>query len=115
MYELGAKFGAHRCNHRLTFSHFGDEWFHVGALMASYYRVIKVDLNVDPSSIIEASRIGYFAAQERHYGEIYHDIDKAKLQRFYNHFGGKSAVLSAWDELTKDTCMQDWVVYERAS
>lgn len=110
MHEKGAKFGAHKANYRWVYSHFGDEWFHVGQLMSCYYDLVKVNLNYDPNSEMSAARFGYFAAQERSYGEIYHETDKAKLRRFYNHFGGKDAVLAAWDKLTENTCMQNWEI-----
>jgi len=97
----GAKLGAHRANYRSGFTHYGDEWFHVGNLMAFYYRLEKGQpFNED--SELEMSRLGYFFKMEEQYpGSV--------LSKLSNYNQLKDKAIVAWERLVKDTCMANWI------
>lgn len=106
-----AKFGAHEAKYVGSHSHYGDEWFHVGNLMSYYHHVESGSIDcVSSGSQLDKSRLGYFAVMEDSYGEIYPASYKASLDRFYQRLGGRDQCRSAWNELTKDTCMMDWKI-----
>lgn len=102
-----AKMGAHKVNHRHVFTHYGDGWFHVGNLMVYYYRVEAGDAGgLDPDSMLDKSRLGYFVSQRERYGSsIYTDAINRNLDRLYLAIGGEQAALEAWQELVKGTCL----------
>lgn len=108
-YEAGAKMGMHRASYVGSHSHYGDGWFHVGALFGIYHHVEARNFSaVKPDSEFDKARIGYFAAIERDTEVSFPREFGEALVGFYEWCGGKAAALEAWDRLTKGTCMEDW-------
>jgi hypothetical protein len=107
----GAKQAVHQASYVGTHSHYGKEWFHVGNLM-KYYHLVESNRieTVSSTSELDKSRLGYFAFQEDLYGDIYPNVVKKNLQRFYDHLGGRDACLEAWGRLIKNTCMENWKI-----
>lgn len=105
--KAGAKMGVHKADHRHGYTHYGDGWFHVGNLMAYYYRVETGNAKgLDPDSVVDKSRLGYFVYQRERYGSsIYTDTINVNLVLLCGFVGGERAALKAWQELIKGTCL----------
>jgi hypothetical protein len=104
-----AKLAVHKALYVGTHSHYGDEWFHVGALMRHYHLIESKKLGqVSVESPFDKARLGYFIFQEEIYGDIYPGNIKQNLEAFYTKLGGKDSCLTAWKELIKGTCMEGW-------
>lgn len=73
IHNSGAKMGTHKAGYKLTYSHFGPEWFHVGNLMKYYYIMENMDLSkLDLESDIDTSRIGLLLEQRNKYGRDFY-------------------------------------------
>lgn len=104
-----AKMAAHKVSYRGSHSHYADDFFHVGHLFSYYNYVETNQINrFSPDSEFDLQRLGYFAAQERSYGECYHEDFKNSLHAIYNHVGGVERALDAWDKHTLGTVMEGW-------
>lgn len=106
VFDHGGKMGVHEAKYRGVWSHYEKGWFHVGNLMAFYYKIAQEQ---DLSSLAkdELARVGYFYAQRDLYGK---QIYPPKVQSF---LGAQSKTLvenarEAWYELTVGTCMENW-------
>lgn len=114
IHERKAKMGAHYADYRLTYSHHGPGWFHVGNLFAYYNRLEEQVPRFVLDSELDMSRLGYFYAQRNTYGRgaypegpgIYPDGIEAKLDLIQDDIADKA--LLAWKRLTSDTCMENW-------
>lgn len=100
--DLRSKIGVHKREARLTYSHKGEGWFHVGNLTQYYNILEKADLHLlKLDSEIDKARIGFFAYQRHKYGsEIYSDFINLYLDQAIKLFGGESEVREAWNKLT---------------
>ena len=98
IFESGAKMGVHKRESKLTYSHYGKGWFHIGNLMKYYYVLENRDLNVlSKDSIIDMSRIGYFLAQRKKFGnEIYTEHINKNLNLAIEKLGGENIVYQAY-------------------
>lgn len=101
IYEAGAKIGVHNREARLTYSHKGDGWFHVGNLTQYYNILDKGELHLlHLDSKIDKARIGYFVDQRNKYGkEVYSEYVNLYLDQAVKVFGGESVVLESWNKL----------------
>jgi hypothetical protein len=107
-FEKGFKMGTRKCNYRGTYTHFGDGWFHVGALMSYYYRleILNPD-GLDVKSSTDMARIGYFIVQRNIFGkDIYSERINSNLNVICLLLGGENIPLNAWNEHIKGTCME---------
>ncbi len=109
--RLGGKIGARHAHYRGIYTHFGREWFHVGNLVAYFYMIEgNWPDKLNPDSLVDLCRIGYFLAEQACYGpEIYSDTFRQNLARVVERMGGSARCLAHWQELTLDTCMEHWV------
>tara|TARA_Y100000310_G_scaffold241139_1_gene245045 strand:- start:2268 stop:3122 length:855 start_codon:yes stop_codon:yes gene_type:complete len=104
IHDKGCKMGAHRANHRMSYTHFGPEWFHVGNLMRYYYFVEAGAMkNFSTDSSLDMSRLGFFLFQEEIYGpgSFHDDLASVPIET-------QVQAREAWAQLTEGTCMQDW-------
>ncbi len=101
VYDSHAKIGVHKREARLTYSHKGDGWFHVGNLTQYYNILDKGDIHLlNLVSEVDKARIGYFAYQRNRYGkEIYSEFVNLYLDQAIKLFGGEDSVLDAWNKL----------------
>lgn len=108
--QHGAKFGSHRANYRWDYTNWGREWWHIGHIFEKY-STIESGQSYDKynsESEFDMFRAGFFAAQERIYGDIYPEPFRQRVHQFYEYFGGKQAVLNCWDIIVSGTCMENW-------
>lgn len=101
IYDTKAKIGVHKREARLTYSHRGDGWFHIGNLTQYYNILDSGNLHrLNPESEIDKARIGFFVAQRERYGkDIYSDFVNLYLMQASNLYGGDDSVLEAWKQL----------------
>ncbi len=112
VYKNKAKIGAHKCKYMWNYTNYGMEWFHIGHLMEKYL-TIESGQNLtkyNSQSSFDQFRIAYFVAQEEIYGHrIYQDNTiRNNLERLYEYMGSREYLLSIWNEITKETCMENW-------
>lgn len=103
IFDAKGKMGVHYREARLTYSHKGKGWFHIGNL-TQYYNILDGGEmhRLNPESEIDKARIGFFVFQRNRYGkEIYSDFVNIYLIQAANLFGGEEAVLESWDKLSK--------------
>lgn len=101
MSQKGFSLGAHYCNYKLRYSHYGPEWFHMGNLMGCYGRIETGNFHeFDVNSSIEASRLGF----------MYLDNPSLPGLDTALHLFGKQRCLDEWTQLAKGTCMENWNV-----
>lgn len=103
VYDTKAKIGIHKREARLTYSHKGSGWFHVGNL-TQYYNILEHGEmhRLDLKSEIDKARIGYFLAQREKYGqEIYSNYINLYLDQAIQLFGGEKSVLNSWNKLSQ--------------
>jgi len=105
-YDLGAKMGSHKAEYRRTYSHFGDGWFHVGALMIwhNYLEENKLD-RFNSESFMDMSRLGYFFAHESVYPGEFPLIISTRLKILKDK---EAKAKEAWSSLTSGTCLENW-------
>lgn len=109
MVREGAKLGAHKAEYRLRYSHFGDEWFHVGNLMHYYYKIERGDLSFSPDSELDMSRLGYFNSTVRaKFKQWFGPVTNTVRLPIANEHGNYERSLEAWDNLISGTCMENW-------
>jgi len=103
IFGTGVKVGVHRRVSRLTYSHKGEGWFHIGNLTQYYNILDKGDLHLlNFSSEIDKARIGYFTYQRNRYErEIYSEFVNLYLDQAIKLFGGEASVLDAWNKLSQ--------------
>lgn len=112
-YEAGAKMGMHRANYVGTHSHWGEEWFHVGALFGLYHHIEAGNTGaVRADSEFDKARLGYFVAAGENFGLEAGAGFGARfvdsLKGFWDKCGGETECLAAWKQLAKGTCMEEW-------
>lgn len=97
------KIGVHKRESRLTFSHKGEGWFHMGNLTQYYNILDRGDLHLlNLVSEVDKARIGFFIFQRNRYGEkIYSEFVNLYLTQAAKLFGGEEVVLEAWNNLYK--------------
>lgn len=100
------RFGAHAANYRLTYSHFGEGWFHVGSLFAYHYRLEHANPQFHSDSELDLSRLGYFMHEHARNGTTYPAVVEQNLERFSDETLIKAC--EAWERLTEGTCMEDF-------
>jgi hypothetical protein len=108
IHGLGGKFGHRVTKYRDQLCHIGKEWFHVGALMRTYYIIEEADWSkLNRNSPRDKFTVGYFAAQQRFHGDIscYPQHLRNNVRHAYKMFGGYAECLESWDEWTKDSIM----------
>ena len=101
--EAKTKIGVHEREARLTYSHKGEGWFHIGNL-TQYYNILDGgELHrLDSKSEIDKARIGFFVFQRERYGkEIYSEFVNLYLNNAAKLFGGEKEVLASWNRLYK--------------
>lgn len=103
VWDTHCKIGIHKREARLTYSHKGNGWFHLGNLTQYYYILDGGELHrLNPVSEVDKARIGFFAYQRKRFGEgIYSSHVNAYLDAAIKMFGGEKEVLDFWNELTK--------------
>jgi hypothetical protein len=108
LHENGEKMGAHKAKYRLIYTHYGDEWFHWGNLMAYYYRLERRQ-PFSPESKLDMSRLGYFLKQDEYYGPTH----PQKVDSYLNELEDKyrEQAIEAYTELVKDTCLDRWSIW----
>ena len=99
--DTHAKIGVHHREARLTYSHKGKGWFHMGNLTQYYNLLDKGEIHLlKTDSEIDKARIGFFAFQRECFGkEIYSEYVNLYLDKAIELFGGKDSVLDSWYEL----------------
>lgn len=106
IHSNGAKMGTKKRECRTTYSHFGDEWLHIGNLMKYYYIVESYDISniykYDPVGLI---RIGYFLAHEKKYGKTFPEYLCQSYRSIANKMG-KESVEKAWKDFIGGTCLE---------
>jgi len=110
--RTGARLGTHSCKYKLSFSHFGPGWFHVGNLMGTHIaleKMIKVERKFNPESRMNMARLGYFIVQRDIYGkDIYPKYINGNLNQIIKMVGGRQIAIDAWEQLVSGTCMEHW-------
>lgn len=105
----GAKMGTHEAKYVGTHSHYGEEWFHVGALMQFYYYVESGAVDkFNEASTFDMARLGYFLDTETKFPGSLPDRYKANIAKIMNKLTNKDAPISAWKGLTSGTCIETW-------
>lgn len=70
--DLGGKFGIHDCDYRLTYTHVGPGWLHIGNLVAFNYALENGDQGkFDPESRLAMARLGFFFQETNKFGNCY--------------------------------------------
>ena len=102
IYDLRTKIGVHKREARLTYSHKGDGWFHIGNLTQYYNILDRGDLHLlNLESEVDKARIGFFHYQRHRYGkEIYSEFVNLYLDQAVKLFGGEEVVREAWNKLS---------------
>lgn len=109
IFESGANVGAHYSNYVGMHSHFGEEWFHVGALMQFYHHLESGNVSkISKESTFDMSRIGYFLFMEDVYGDILPQNIKRSISSIINDAGNRDEPLKHWRDLVSGTCMTSW-------
>jgi hypothetical protein len=112
IYDSEAKMGSKKRTCRSGYSHFGQEWFHVGNLMKYYYALETADMTkVNRESEIDIARIGYFIAHDEKYPNSFPGYLKQSYMGFA-HWMGMEKVKKVWKEYIKDTCLEYQNYYE---
>lgn len=97
IHELGAKMGTIQKEGTLIYSHYGKGWFHVGNLMAYYYKVEALDSRAFNDTELDMSRLGYFLDQRNIFGR---EIYSPQINDFLDSVPSETA-LEAWNNLKK--------------
>ena len=102
IYQTRSKMGAHKAEYRLTYSHCGPEWFHVGNLMKYYYAMEKLDFtDIKFDSAIDLSRIGLLLAQRNDFGRSVYSHDFNISLDMLVQQKGEQFFLEKWNQLYK--------------
>lgn len=98
LYDKGVKLGVKKREFKLTYSHYGPGWFHVGNLMAYYYMIENLDMSkLNRDSELDQSRIGYFLTQG------WGDLPVLKNLEIIASTMGKESCIQAWNKLYVST------------
>jgi hypothetical protein len=97
MVDKGIKMGVKKRKSVYPYSHYGEGWFHMGALMSYYYKVEDMNLDLDPNSKIDQERIGYFLYQRERFGDYAPHI--MTNLRYITELMGEEKCLKAFKDL----------------
>ena len=103
--DLKAKMGVRRRTCRYTYSHFGDEWFHMGALMSWYYKLEDGNINMTYSAV-DLSRLAYFWIQSRIFGRGIYSDNVYQTLKMMVEIAGEERLLGQWRSLVTGTCLE---------
>lgn len=100
--NTNTRIGIHFREARLTYSHKGEGWFHIGNLTQYYNILDRADFHLlHPDSEIDKARIGFFVYQRNRYGEeIYTTFINLYLTQAAKLFGGEEEVEKSWIKLS---------------
>lgn len=104
------KIGAHYANHRMTYTHFGDEWFHIGNLMQYIFALEQNNIYFfKKDSDIDKSRLGFIQHHNTKYPNLANDNINKNLKLAIDYVGGQTEVDISYGKLIKNTIMEDYL------
>lgn len=111
--QKGFKMGAHKTNFGVEERFWNNELFHVSNLTYYYNKIGTGDVSsLKTDNKLDVFKMGYFAAQERYYGNVYPQNIARTLEQAYQQLGGKQRCLDEWDKEVAHTCMKGWTKYD---
>ena len=109
-YDNGSKMGVRSANFKYGWTHYGEEWLHMGNHFNYYDKIQTNDItSLKPDREYDVAKIGYFLAQKVHFGSgIYSELINNNLKTICNHLGGEQNVIDGWNTFVEGTTMNKW-------
>jgi hypothetical protein len=107
MHKLGAKLGAHKANYRGKYSHFGNQWFHIGNFMNYFGAIETNNLTVfKEDDTIAMSRLGLLMKQYQMFGwRVYPAEFNNTFMKLWDEYCRPAE--ESFNKLVRDTCIEE--------